>query len=284
MNKIVAILVVLTGVSAFGSIEFIKEAGKPLEARFSDGRVATLFVDQEPVLNLEAPFGIYENTCNEILTPKCQIRTSIRIERFTFKWTKHSDEKKLGVPIQRVIKDVPPQFIFDFYFFGTINKYAGAPYAQDLPDDLLVCDNYSWLPGATEAAPANVVIPRWTVEAMQTNPETGLMENRVVGGALNVELKRSEAGQLAVTKLGRIFGPFPTLGQGDIISLIYKADDKNYCQYSLKPNYGKVVETITNYIGSIKDDFVPFNYGTHDLTVLPLVNSVLQNPDVGEFQ
>lgn len=271
--------------SAFSAAKVFKEKGKPVEVHYDDGRKAVLVIDREPVLIAEAPFGIYESTCNTNTKPVCNYKSSVLLDRIQVQWSVHPDEKQIGKPVILKLSDGTFTAAFDFAFKFAGSKYAGDPTVEVFPDDELTCDRYDWLPGGKTEAPSKLVVPRWDCELMQNNPETGLSENRIIGGAIDLLLEKSEKGNLTV-KSAKAFAGLPVLFQGDVIALVLN-DGEEFCHISLKPNFGKFGKVISEYLAAIKDGYQPVIYEneevlTYTLSAALTTTSFLKNPNLLE--
>jgi len=268
-------------------VEIVKEIGKPVSVTWPDGRKAVLSIDREPVLTLQVPFGLAENTCSTAGTPKCQVDSAFRFVRYAFLWVNHPQPEKVGRVLVKNYGGSENYPLIDSVNVNSVQKYSGFSSGNELPKDRIACEAYDWLPGGTTSAPLNLEVPRWDCEAMSINPETGLMENRIIGGAVNVQLQRDEKGGLEIQKIGAFIGPQPALFQGDIVALVMPVPgQKSFCQMSLKPDLGKVGEVITKYFNDIKEDFIPYVFGSDEYSQYPgpATGSVLSNPDDKDIQ
>lgn len=285
--KFITVFISLGLVSqVLAATQVIKQKNQPLEIVWEDGRKAQITVDREPVLAIDFPFGLDENTCNAITKVDCGFKSSIRIDRYRAQWTAHPDAAKIGKPVVYKNKGGGLNPFIDFQFRSSVERLLGNASAMTMPPDEMACKSYDWLPGIPEkTTPQTIDIPRWDVEAMFTNPETGLLENRVVGGAVDLHMAQNAAGVMVIEKVRSLTGPSPTLFQGDIVALIHKTPE-GYCQQSLKPNFGKLIDAINTYFGNIKDDFQTYQYGSDEFGDAngTAVSVLLKNPDMGDLE
>lgn len=285
--KFITVFMCLSFVSqAVAATQVIKEKGKPIQIIWEDGRKAQISIDQEPNLTIEFPFGLDENTCNEVKKVDCAFKGSIRIDRYRAEWTAHPDATKVGKLILHKGNNGGIRPFLDFQFRSSAERLLGLPSALTMPADEMSCKSYAWLPGVAEnTVPQTIDIPRWDCEAMSVNPETGLTENRVIGGAIDLHMSQNANGVMIIEKVRTLIGPQPTIFQGDIVAMVHRTSD-GYCQQSLKPNFGKLIDAINAYFGNIKDSFVAYPYGMDEFgdSKNSAVSALLNNPDMGDLQ
>lgn len=276
------LLAALLALPAPAATKVIQDMGKPIEIFYDDGRVAAVFGDQEMPHLFDIPLGIYENICNDITRPKCRYRASARVDRYVVRWTKHPVPEKVGQILKSKNPDGSETTMSEFHFNFSSGKYAGGKFFESFPDDLLICDSFEWLPAKTVEAPQNLLIPRWDCELMQTNPETGLTENRIFASAVELPLEKNAEGQL-VLRRPKAFGGTVTLFQANVIGLTMQ-DGPDYCSISLKPDFSKTTSELIGYISGIKDDWTPVLQDGDKFTDSSVITSFLKYPDNGDPQ
>ena len=129
------------------------------------------------------------NTCSDAPPPKtARIEIAYRMTELVFLWTAHPTASKIGQEVQ--FSGGNPLFSSPLPLreFSGLREYLPRVFSG-FPFDRIVCDDYRWLPGGTAThGPVALLLPRWDGEFMLPNPETGIDENRIVGGAQDIEL------------------------------------------------------------------------------------------------
>ena len=266
------------------------EQGEMIRTIWKDGREASTMSGIVEPLIVEVPLTIYENSCNEFLASKCKLAVGMQHYSVYFKWTKHPDPTKIGKtlrmrPKQR--KTPKDESYFDVIplqnVFVAINRAALSPIAaRNVPRDVLICDNYNFLPKDPFTPPYMKVL-RWEMEIMSVNPETGAAENRTLGGALNVDLIPTSEGHLSLDQKYFTYGEM--IG-GDIISLTLRDKNNQLCQIGMKPDLVEAFEKVQAYYSTVPKKFQPYYAGVDELftPVFQNIKNLLQQPSQFELE
>jgi hypothetical protein len=230
--------------AAFSSVckaekpEIVSLKDQPVLVKWKDGREAQLMIERRAPMELTTPFQVTENTCAVTNETHCGLKASVGVHLTILQWTKHPETDKVGKTVKLKAQAPGNQGfeLIDLKIYGAADSGTTPLIVGKLPPQEMSCPDYSWLPGAGTAAPDSARLVRWDVEMMLMNPETGLMENRTVGVALDVLLKKTGAGTLEMSQVKKYTGNSFALAVGDIWAMILKGADGEYCQISMKPN------------------------------------------------
>lgn len=265
------------------------EQGEPLRVTWQDGREATAMSAIIEPLTLEAPMTVYENSCNEILTNKCKFIAGLHAYRIYLKWTKHPDAKKIGQSLRFRIKSSSSEQFMDFMpvlkILVPLHRSVTPVAARNVADDEIFCEDYSFLPRDPFQSP-NLHILRWEMESMRQNPETGAMQNRSMGGALDIELVPQPDRHLKL----KVHGGYTTtdvIAGGDVLSLTLKNKNNQLCQIGIKPDFTSVTARFISYFNpSTSEKLQPYLLGTDEFfpTLLKQVKLVTQLPETFEVE
>ncbi len=245
------------------------EQGEVIRVIWKDGREASAMAGLFEPLFLEVPLTLYENSCNEVLTSKCKLALGFQKYNIYFKWTKHPDPQKLGKTIRlrpKQKKTPKDENYFEFIpvqnIFGSADRSIRTPIAaRNVPSEILICDNYNFLPKNPFILPY-VNVLRWEVETMMNNPETGGAENRILGGALNVQLIPTFDGHLLLRP--QYYTNNELVG-GDIISLTMRDKNNQLCQVGMKPDLSEVTNKVQEYFSAVPVKFQSYYAGIDEL-------------------
>ncbi len=262
--------------------------GEPVEIRFPDGRVGQWMLTRKSPLKMEPPVQVFDNTCSDGLGMACTYVNYLAIDMSSFYWVKHPDPKKLNSMMlirPKTLPENPPVGVGDFNFYSPVDRGKWPRILASMPNNVLICKDYSWLPSATVSAPPSLHLSRWDAEVMQTNPETGLMENRTLALAAHAHFKRDANGFLELVEVKRkLFEGFGFL-IGDLWAFVVRHPARDFCQLSLKPNFGKLIADIISYFNKPGTPrpylFAQDEYS--DVRMPQMARELLKNPDAYDF-
>lgn len=264
------------------------EQGTKIQATWKDGREATAMMGTIAPIVLEVPLTIFENSCNEISISKCRFLAGLHYHRVHFLWTKHPEPQKIGKSVRTRIKNITQ---YDDFFPSRsillpVNKITSPLAAQDVADDELVCDDYSFLP-QNPFSGTHLQILKWESEAMFNNAELGITENRSIGGALNIELLPESGHRLKLKVNGGYTNLFSApLAFGDVISLTLKNSDGSLCQIGIKPDTSAAAVKYLNYFNTPEETLQPYLAGFDDLSwkVMEALQFTFKHPETFEVE
>lgn len=243
-----------------GEFHLQLEAGKTIELTLPDGRVAHMVLDRRAPLALPLPFQVTDNTCVDVVGEYCAFRAGLGNDFLALVWKTHPDPKKIGSTVSFTSKaDSSKTFCLAQQLYGAQEKVSAPIMAGGISHEVLECKDYRWLPSGEVAAPESITFSRFDVELMFENPETGLKENRTVGVALGLPLKKNADGFLEVFPAKKYLSNSFTAFFGDIWAVILKRPTGGFCQISMKPNVVGLDKKLINYL-SEKPNFVPYLY------------------------
>lgn len=243
MKKLFCILVLSLSFSFLASAAdpvVTKEDGKPVTIKWDDTKIAEYQIAKGPLFTGEVPFQVSENSCSNTVPQGCFLKMHVQIHLPVIYWKKHPKPEREGKVV--LAKFSNQEFLINFPYIITMDeRILKDPIAKDFPVDEIVCDDFSWLPGKHGTTPPNkTTVTKWNVEKMVTNPETGVSENRPVGGGDQVELEKVGPKSLGIMRAKALFGPQKTLiRDGDILALVLPTADGEFCQISIKANSQK---------------------------------------------
>lgn len=269
-------------------IVFTLEKGKPIEATLGEGKVAHFALAKKDPIIFPVPYQVTENTCNSHIGMRCEFHGGFAADFMALVWKTHPDPKKIGMGVKYRLKGMTTPYadLFDLNIYGAESKIKTPIIAAKLPVEKIVCQDYSWAPVGKTEAPDTVNISRWDVEAMQINPETGLTENRTIGVALKVNLKKNAQGTLDIKEVKKYTGSPANSFFGDIWSFVMPTGTGEYCFISMKPNLVGFDTKFIEYLSS-PPKFVPYLYQSDEYTTPPEkfhFNSFIKTVDTYEFE
>ncbi len=216
-------------------VKLVLVEGAPPEAQFNDGRKAQMVINRKGPLMFAVPFQVTDNTCNGRTKVLCTIRTSILQESTALVWTVNPDPAKIGNIVEKRQKQSDPVTSEFLFYFDRSLKATFPKITLPIPDDVISCQDFSWLPQGTVAAPKRVDLVRWDAENMVINPETGLEENRTTSIAADVTLAQNSLGELVATK-SRYLQSNLNLAFSTLDAMILTNADGLLCSITLQPN------------------------------------------------
>jgi hypothetical protein len=213
------------------------EPGKPVLFKWSDTHQGVLKYQPRTSPTVIIPFTVHENLCSTPAGQICKMKTQIANPWFVVVWHKHPDTSRIGQP---VIYDNKPVESNDNIVISAELKKFYPLLAKKLTPAAIECDDYSWIPGApsTKAPPNTLQIARWESEFMLPNEDTGVTENRTVGGAINVALQKDNDNSLLIKDIKALTSDLfqsPSLVVGDNFSWVLKEASGHSCQIAFKP-------------------------------------------------
>ncbi len=247
------------------------ENGQPVEVDYRDGRVAEWVMGKRPVKQFPTRYQVTENTCTGVEGVRGEFLLTFQANSFELRWRQHPKVEMVGKTVGIKPKTAAAGTTFsevkDDFQFLTNDAQSTAPLlTKDFPADAFRASDFSWLPGGGAEPPDAIEFTRWDTEFMQTNPETGLNENRTFTVATHPKLVRSD-GLLELREFG---GGTPNpfggtrflLFVGDIWSIILKNGDE-FCQISTKSNLADLQLEAAKYLGLVPT-LAPYIYGSDE--------------------
>ena len=237
------ICIFMSSVFAQSSLPSI-ETGKPVILKWSDTHQGILKYQPRTSPTVAISFTVHENLCSTSAGQICKMKTQIANPWFVVVWHKHPDISKIGQP---VIYDNKPVESNDNIMISAEVKNFYPLLTKKLTPAAIECDDYSWIPGAlsSKSPPNNLKIARWESEFMLPNEDTGVTENRTVGGAINVSLQKSNDNSLVIKDIKALTSDdflSSSLVVGDNFSWVLKEASGNSCQIAFKPGSLRDVE------------------------------------------
>lgn len=192
----------------------VKKEGQPATATFADGRIATLYSHTKEKISFETPFDVTEVSCSGKFKTTGSYQTEYVATQLTWVWTSHPDPKKIGKVVQRKFNG-PPGSEARWEDMAAMPSLFSLVQKNDFPKGTAVLDNAQirfadnqFLNEIKRTKSGGFEILEWTAEAMFNNPETGLNENRVIGGAMNMQLKQLGTNRFEITQVDQYFSFF----------------------------------------------------------------------------
>lgn len=278
-----AILVAAPLVAQAGMPHFVMQQGKPVEVMFTDGRVAQWQIGRRQALALPTPFTVAENTCTGKEGVQGKMLFGLVSHRLILVWKEHTDPKKVGQPVKLVFKEskeAPTTVVIDEVLISLGNKHEYQKAAAGLPAERIEADDYSWMPNGGAEAPEKLELARWDGEAMFTNPETGLMENRTIPIAMGVTFTKDRKG-LVLSGIKKMLGNQFSFFFGDLWAMVLHQGE-DLCQLSLKASFTDVFNQVIEYL-SQELKMQPYLFGADEFSgsgMPPVFKSYYTNPGV----
>jgi hypothetical protein len=214
------------------------EKGKPYLLTTADGREATLRITHADSSPQRIPFQISDNNCSNHQNMSCFYRFTLRKIQAALYWSKNPDPSRINQKVKRHYneRDTSGETLEASAVSAGANPSPSSPFTAGLPGQEIECTDFSWLPESPAEAPASLYISRWEDEQNSTNPETGLNENRVSGGRINIELERLSATRMKVVKAESSTYQYSILElflQSPISSITLVKSDGSICQVGI---------------------------------------------------
>lgn len=267
--------------------EVVLKNGEIGRVVWKDGREAVTSKRLIPNLEVDVPAAIYENGCNGYIVSQCVIRPAVHMYEIYMQWSKHPDTSKIGKTLVTHEKKDPSdkmKFALVQELQFAFSKLKRPRTAKELPDDIIFCDDYKFLPRDPIQDPL-VRILRWETEAMYPNPETGDIENRSISGAFDVDLvPQKNSNNLVMQVKGGYTSSTgsPFLAGGDIISWTMRNTRQEICQIGLKPNAGIFQTKLLEYLSKLPEKYGPYIFGTDEFSdsMLDSLTSITNNSEI----
>lgn len=243
--------------------DFIEVPGWPWQVNFPDGRIAVVKIVRRPALVVPITFQVAENTCTEKTGDKFKFSTSLLYNFIFVQWLNHPDPKRVGQVVK--IKSSNSAYSSDLSQFSVItyaNKEEAPKIAASLTPHRIEGSDFSWLPKGSSRPPEKLFLSRWDSEYMQTNPETGISENRTVTLALNIHLLKETENKMVFENKKTLANQFSFLF-GDIWSWVIK-QDQGYCLISLKGSFAEAQAMLTKYFTTPPSTPENYLYGSDE--------------------
>lgn len=163
--------------------------------KWADGRQAIALETYSDLKPLTATIRITKNTCNQITEVRCYLKSIVRQRIIGIYWEKFPrDRKKVGTLIKRTRpfdneNNIVGQNYLSSYAVTALSNMAYqtrgftsvAPYGLE---DLLVCDNFSWLPKDQQTQ--TYFIDSWITQFETTNQELALGGSSITSPQTNL--------------------------------------------------------------------------------------------------
>jgi hypothetical protein len=213
------------------------ETGKPVILKWSDTHQGILKYQPRISPPFTIPFTVHENLCSNSAGQSCKLKTQLTNPLFVVVWYKHPDNTKIGRPVSYGNESLENE---DDIEVSAEFKKIYPQLTKNLSAASIECTDYSWIPGTRSAKvpPNQLKIARWESEFMLPNEDTGVTENRTIGGAINVSLEKSKENSLLIKDIQAITGDqFQVLSLvfGDNFSWVIKDATGESCQIAFKP-------------------------------------------------
>ncbi len=250
--------------------KLILEAGKTPEVVFVDGRITELYINRREPLVTTMPIKVTDNACTTPSNIACDYRTSLILDDLVMIWKANPDPTKVGKLVMAKFSQGggQPPIEFPLYQQGLVafSDHGMMPIlSANLPNDIFLCKDFTWLPSGTVAAPDTVNLSRWDVEMMMSNPETGLMENRTISMAMDVTLKKNAEGGLEIGKVKKFLVSSQSVINATLWALITKNANGDYCPITIQPNSQAINNAITQY-QALPPHYAGYQYGVDEFS------------------
>lgn len=246
------VCLLVAGALAAGEVPvFVMEPGRPVEARYADGRVAEYRIMRRAPVAIPIAFSVTENDCVDKTGEKGRLLFGFLGHHLRLVWKEHPDPAKSGQPVTIVADggQIPSRFpIVDEVLITIGNKQHYPKAAAGLPAETIEADDFSWLPGERMEPPESITFSRWDSEVMFTNSETGLMENRTVPIAMGARFAKKGPRALELAGIKHFLGSEFSFFFGDLWAIIIERDG-GFCQLSLKATLSEVINDVIAYLG-----------------------------------
>jgi hypothetical protein len=234
--------------------------GQPVKAVWSDGREAELKFSRSVLSTVGVDYQVTENLCAPRNGDIVRVIFPYRADFIGWFWSKHSDSAKVGQVVKmnfqnRVIDLVRLSIVTNAYRHGHPDLIAG------MPNDEVHFTSLEWLPGFENGILKPFTVSAWLSESMVTNSQTGISENRIYGGAYNVQIKPTADQKAEITGADSYFimpsDQLSFLLVGDVVIWQWQ-NAQGPCNIAFKPNLGPAIAEVTRFLGTLNGPFNPF--------------------------
>lgn len=161
-------------------------------------------------------------------------------------------------------------FSFAFITNNTIFQYPDL--VPTLSKDTYTFTDLSWFPGM-EAGVQDFTISNWQAEGMVTNSQTGLAENRVIGGGTHVRFKRISDGVVEWDGARSLYSLFKGESAfallGSVVTWRWDFAGST-CWLSFKPNLGPLNRAVIETLSTMPQSFEPYSWEQDSLMKVTL--------------
>jgi hypothetical protein len=167
----------------------LSKEGKTFEYNMTEGRVAQLQYGFSKQYKFVARIDFIENTCGNFKPKACLFVSHGKSAMKRLAWIKNNDASRLNKIVQINQADVESgeedryEDVFDEELLGS-GMGLIYPNIDQKVKDYIICDDWNWI------KKDEMNIQSWGIERMQENSETGMNENRVIGGMYNFNMKK----------------------------------------------------------------------------------------------
>lgn len=222
-------------------------ANSSVSLKFPDGREAALALYGSGYHTFVMPMTMTENMCNEIRQVQCRLNLRAELQILNLTWTKHSDSTKVGAQIS--FRETPAGSVENI--FGTLQTEL----EENGTKDLLICDDYRWLTNnKNNDLNRHQFIHSWGSEANFPNAETGLSENRTVGGGFDL-LLTARFGRMYQVSVGKEIVSSETnpglLANGPVTMVMTDRSNHELCQVQFSADISKVTTKISQVLSRL---------------------------------
>ncbi len=250
-----------------------KVKGQVATAVWPDGREAQYWYSRGTEFAAPVPFKVSENGCKpEAVGAEFVSTWNLRLDRVGWIWTKHPDPAKLNQLVMANYGSGRTIPLFSFGFITNNILFLYPDLGPALQKDTYSFSDLSWFPGM-ENGVRDFTVSVWQAEGMLQNAQTGLAENRVIGGGTQVRLKRTADGVVewdGATSIYSIFkGEAAFALLGNVVSWKWEMNGQS-CWISFKPNLGPINRLVTEKLSSMTQAFEPYLWEQDSLTKVTL--------------
>jgi hypothetical protein len=239
--------------------------GMPVVAKWPDGRQAVVRVNRFDPISVPIELQVTENLCTDTASTGVKMDIAIRLDVLDWFWIAHPDTAKIGTPLK--FKRGSGEYLS---YSSNSLEYFYPGVSQGLQADRMKFQDVKWLPGFDDGKLHPLRIETWTAEIMLPNPETGLNENQVFGGAFGIDAAPIGINEFSIVKMDSVFSalksnPFPLFG--DVIGWQMPQGD-GLCQIAFKPELSGIKQMIDAYSAQPRTKWVEFIWESEPYTLV----------------
>jgi hypothetical protein len=246
--------------------------GAKVEESFGTQNKAQLQYHIGKTKKLVTRIDMIDSTCKEFKKQTCLLVTHVQSYKKRMSWVNHTDMSRLNqiVEFSRKDQDGNPEGEFreleEDSFHGA-NMAVISPRLNQNIKDYLICENWSDITNEL-----NLKILSWNAEMMLANSETGMNENRTIGGLYNMKLTKFNKYiyQLSMPEFVdsrfRRQSLIHLLGESGSIHLEKKGNQQ--CMIGYKLDYNSLVSGIRALVDQGETEFKAYHIGQDNTFVL----------------
>lgn len=168
--------------------------GKKFEYNFSEGRVAQLQFGVSNNYKFISRIDFTENTCGDFKPRVCLYVAHGKSFVKRLGWVKHPQAKKVNQTLEVREKSENGEDDEEQGYDAVIDENllsanigTISPQLESGVKDYIICDDWNWVKGN------KIKVLSWGIERMESNEETQMSENRIIGGAYSFEMKKFDS-------------------------------------------------------------------------------------------